>query len=243
MESSVKITLIKSATVLIILLAIAAFYFSIKPSNTVNANGVAEIEVMPDVTALYFYIETEAATATLAKDLNSEVYDEFLLALIKEGFDRDEIETQSYNVRPYSEWEDDEYVEKGYKAEHRIRVKMDTEDTSKIGEAIDAGVNNGALLQYMNFELSQEKENEYKAEALKQATQDARIKAESIAEGLNKRVGRLVSVSTSDFDYRPWRMYEASVDESAAVMKESAVSIQPSKQTINARVSVRYTLR
>ena len=110
---------------------------------------------------------------------------------------------------------------------------------------IDAGVDAGASIGYINFELSQEKQNEYKAQALKQAAEDAKIKAESIAEGLGKSIGSIYSISSSDFDYYPWRIYEATASSEAGVAeaKQAATDIQPGEKDITARVSVVFKLK
>jgi predicted transposase YbfD/YdcC len=42
-------------------------------------------------------------------------------------------------------------------------------------KVIDSGVDAGALLQYINFELSNDKQNEYKAQALREAGEDAKV--------------------------------------------------------------------
>jgi uncharacterized protein YggE len=105
-------------------------------------------------------------------------------------------------------------------------------------------VNNGGIVEGINFELSNSKENEYKKLAIKQATLDARSKAEGIAEGLGLEVGDVVSVSTSNFGYNPWPIYDRMVMSSAgaAEAKAAVTTIQPGEQTVSASVSVTYKL-
>ena len=101
------------------------------------------------------------------------------------------------------------------------------------------------MLSYINFELSTQKQNEYKAQALEMAGQDARTKAQAIASGLDKRLGKLVSVSTSDFSYQPWNIYSARADYSSgdvAEAKLAATNIQPGSQEVNARINVVYKI-
>ena len=106
------------------------------------------------------------------------------------------------------------------------------------------GYNDIAQLSKTLEELQNlENQNKYKAEALKKAAEDAKIKAESIALGLDKKLGRLVSTSNSQFGYNPWNIY--SKVESAGVIdaKTIASNIQPSEQKISASVSVTYKLK
>jgi uncharacterized protein YggE len=123
---------------------------------------------------------------------------------------------------------------------------MDSSETSKIGEVVDSGVDAGALLQWINFELSNDKQNEYKAQALKEAGQDAKTKATAIAEGLGKRLGDIVSISTSDWGYSPWNLYTASyggMREDVAMAKQATTNIQPGTQEVTGYVSVVYKIR
>ncbi len=111
------------------------------------------------------------------------------------------------------------------------------------GEVIDAGVDKGAKVSYINFELSIAEQNKYKAQALELATQDAKTKAEAIASGLGKKLGKVVSVSSSDWGYSPWSLYRADVmTESAEEAKSAVTDIQPGEQSVTASVSVVYKI-
>lgn len=247
MEKSVKITGIIAGAALIVALLAYSLIAGLSPTNKVNVNGMATVEAQPDLVKVYYSVETTGDTASEAKDANAEIVDDLITALVKEGFEREDIVTQNFNVYEDYEWKDTGRVFKGYKATHSIFVEMSTENTDKIGDAIDAGVDSGATLNYINFELSRELQNEYKAEALRLATQDARIKAEAIADGLNKNLGRVVSTSDSSFDYSPWRVYSyegslAAGGNIAEDAKLATTNIQPGDKEITARVSVVYKL-
>ncbi len=249
MENSIKITAMILGTVIVLSLLGVYLYSQMSPSmtNTVNANGQATVKVTPDVATVYFNVEAKAPTATEAKDKNAEIVDQVITALVKKGFERKQIETQNFNVYKDTQWINGQSVDKGYIATHSIRVELPTSDSDKIGSVIDAGVDAGAQISYINFELSQALQNQYKAQALNLATQDARVKAEAIASGLGKKLGRVVSTSTSDFNYQPWRLYDsagasANGMETASMAKEAATNIQPGQQEVFGSVSVVYKL-
>jgi len=242
METSVKITLIIVATIFLLALIGAVIYFQLRPGNTINVSGQSQLKAIPDLISVYFRVDTNASTAKEAKDKNAEIVDNMITALVKEGFERKDIVTENFNIYPEYDWKNGENEIIGYRASHSIKVQLSTQNTEKIGDVIDAGVDAGALISYINFELSVEKQNEYKALALKQATQDARIKAESIASGLNKKVGSIVSISDSSFDYYPWVLYEATGAGDVAAAKQATTNIQPGEQEINARVSVVFKI-
>jgi uncharacterized protein len=248
-DNSVKITLIIVLGVLIVaVLGFYAFANLTGQRETVQSNGLSQITVMPDLVSVYFNVETNGTTAKEAKDENSKIVNNVINSLIEQGFKREEIETINLNVYEDIRWEYDgkssKRVPYGFKATHTIRIKFPTEDTDKIGKAIDAGIDNGAMLSYINFELSKELENKYKAEALESATQDARIKAEAMARGLNAKLGKVVSVNTYDFGYNPWIAYDNMATRSMEIdYAKVESSVQPRNQEISAQVSVVYQLK
>jgi uncharacterized protein YggE len=120
---------------------------------------------------------------------------------------------------------------------------VNSSETEKIGDVIDATIDSGALLSYINFELTKQNQEELKAEAIKSAAANARIKAQAMADGLGKKLGDVVSSSDTQFDYQPWRAYEAVSMDSVGDLKAEATNIQPSQQTVFARISVTYQLK
>lgn len=245
-SEATKITLIIVAGIILLGILSYSAFMSLIPEtgkDTINVNGQASIDVIPDLVAVYFNIETNASTTEQAKNKNSEISDKLTTALIKEGFEKKDIQTQNFNIYPNYEWENDKRVQKGYKATHSIKVKFSTENSDKIGEVVDAGVDTGAGISYINFELSQELQNTYKAEAIKFAAQDARIKADALAQGLDKKVGDLLSVSMNNYNYSPWLVYDTAGATSTAEIKSATTNIQPSEKEVSAIVSATFKIK
>lgn len=247
MEKGVKIAGIISASVIIITLIIAYIIFQFVPANTVSVNGQSEIKATPDLVTINFDIQARGITASKAKDSADEIFTKLINSLKQLGIKEEEIKTTNLNVNPEYDWINGKRVDKGYLADHYITIELSTENSDKISGIIEAGVDAGALLSYINFELSQILQNEKKAEAIKLATEDARIRADAIASGLGKKLGDIVSVSDSNFNYSPWPLYKAStgVDmaESASLAKEATAQINPSEQIVYGNVAVIYKIK
>ncbi|MBT3405067.1 SIMPL domain-containing protein [archaeon] len=247
MEKAVQITLIICGTILFLgLVAFSIISPAFPQTNTVTGTGEASIKVTPDIVGVYFNVETSGTTSKEAKDANSEIVDGLITELLKQGFERKQIQTQNFNIYEDYDWTNGQRIPKGFKATHSIKVELSSENSEKIGEIIDAGVDAGARISYINFELSQELQNTHKAEAMKLAAQDAKTKANAIAEGLSEKLGNLVSTSSNDFDYQPWRLHEAvgsGISEDAELAKEASTNIQPSEREISARVTAVFKLK
>lgn len=246
MSDSVRITSMILGVILVIAAIGFIFYLRANPGLTASVQGSSTVKVMPDVVGTYFVIETKSDTAAQANSLNSEIKQKMVDALediAGLGFEKKDLTTVSSSVSEDCQWTRDGEKCNGYVAYHYLKLELDEDKMDFAGAVVDAGINAGASLQYINFELSSEKQNEYQKKALEEATKDAKSKAEGIAAGLGKRVGRVVSLTTdSNGGYYPWRAYDVKATSSLFEVKEAAANIQPGEQEVYGSVGVVYAL-
>ena len=206
--------------------------------------GTSDIKVMPDLVVIYYDIQSNASTASAAGDANARISNALKNALIGLGFIETDIQTHSYSINPdyIYDYKTGQQIPNGYKATQQIKLEFPTKNTDLIGKSIDAGINAGATIDYINFELSPSVQANSKTEALKEATADSHVKAEAVASELGRSIGRIDSVSTSDISFYPVRMYDMITASNAPVAKVEATNIQPSSQDVTAQVTVVYIL-
>lgn len=244
MQKSVQITLIISIAVIILASIIIGFFVSKSVANTISVDGQATEKVTPDLITVYFNVQTNGTTSKEADDANSLIVNKLNSAIVALGFKEDDLMTENYNIYPNYDYTTGK--NNGYTASHSLKIEFSADEKDKIGSVIDAGANSGAGISYINFELSPTLEQQYKAEAIKTAATDAKIKAEAIATGFNKKLGRLVSVSLDSFNYYPFRVYDSSttsgIAPSAEGAKQAVTSITPSEQDVTADVTAIYKL-
>ena len=242
MDKSVQKTLIIVGGILIFTILIFAFMNYFSNPKTISSTGTATIEVLPDFVMVYFSVETTGVNASQASDKNAEIVDKMKIYLFAAGIDESEIKTQGFSVYPDYDYRSSSPIITGYRATHSVKVEILIDEKNKIGNAIDAGINAGAGISYINYELNEENQKKYKIEAIKVATQDAKIKAEALAEGAGSRLGSLVSVSSSEFGYIPWlAASEEAVKDLAGA--EIATQITPTEQEITAMVTAIFRIK
>ncbi|MBS3071069.1 SIMPL domain-containing protein [Candidatus Pacearchaeota archaeon] len=241
-SDSVLITLIIVSGIVLVSLIGILYMNSTGLSNTISSNGFASIKVMPDLVSVYFTVQTYGETSSEASSKNADIVTSMKNIFETEGYEKDEIKTQSFSIYPEYDYSGSTPKVTRYVAYHLIKIEVSAEDKSKIGRVIDAGVNAGAGISYINFELSQGNENFYKAEAIKMATQDAKAKAEALAEGSGNELGNLVSISTSDFYYQPWQVFVSETGRDVGAAKEST-SITPTDQEVTASVTAVFRMK
>ena len=149
--------------------------------NTITANGVSSIKVLPDLVSVYLNIQTGGKTSEESLAKNSEMLDNLKTEFSNAGLDGSELKTQSFSAYPNYDWKDGSGKITGYTTVHSLKVEINSDETEKLGKIIDAGAASGAIVSSVNFELSQEKQNAYKAEAIKTAAADSKIKAETLS--------------------------------------------------------------
>jgi hypothetical protein len=241
-DKSIIITIVIVAAVLF---GVNMILDSLNPGqDTVTVNGVSTIKVFPDLVVVNFQIETNGSTSEIAREENAKVFEKFVDSMVLLGYNREDLKTQSYNIYEDFDWSSTKRTSLGYKATHIVTVSVLANDTEKIGKVLDAGVKAGAGVSYINYELTTESQNKYKAEAMKLAAQDALIKATAVAQGFDKEVGKLVSTSVSDYGYSPWMAYSGSgLKMDSAEISVATSNIQPTEQEISSSVMAVYKLR
>src|SRR3989344_3239615 len=223
--------------VVIIILLVAGFLFynsSNTEDTTINVNGQSTIKAMADEVSVYVGIES--------KNANAKLSDNILVALKAAGIPEEDIETNSYYIYPEYDWSNNKQDLVGYKTSNVLKIT--TKDFDKVGAIVDSSVDAWATtIQSINFELSQDKQNEVKTQAISKATEDAKVKAEATAQGLNAKLGKVKTVTIQDYNYYPFPIY-ASADGGAALdVKEVArTAIQPSSLDVSSTVNVVFEI-
>ncbi|MDP3987461.1 MAG: SIMPL domain-containing protein [Nanoarchaeota archaeon] len=245
-DNKVLITGLIVLGVVVIVFGILSSLQSASGYNTITSYGEGSIETMPDFVTVYFNVQTQSVTADEASDKNAQIVVDMTNAFIALGFSEDDIKTSGFSVYPNYDYSGRDQRITGYTATHSINTKLEIEEKALIGEVIDAGVGSGAGINYIGYELTKENQNKFKAQAIEIAAQDARVKAESLASGAGKSLGKIVSLSTDEGYYGgPWIAYSAEARDSSDSVSgaEIATSITPSEQEISARVTVVYEIR
>lgn len=248
MEKGVKITLLVCATIIVVAVIGYLAFNQFAPqdySDTVNVQGQGMVKAVPDLITIYYQIEVQGATSKEAKDKSDAIFEKLKTELESKEISSEKLKTQSFSIYENNEWVNGRSVKNGFKAVHYLQLELPSENFDLVSEAIDAGVNSGAQISSINFELSPEKQSEYKAQAIKLASDDAQNKAQALASGFGKQVGKLVSVSVDEYYYQPYNLYSnrgGAIMAEASVAKDAVSNLVPSDQDVSARVSATFKL-
>ena len=235
----------KNETIIIILLVIILVVvcwstFGIKgpvQESEVNVIGVAKSAVVPDVVTVSLGVSSEGNTVKEALSKDNETMAKMLSSIKKLGVEDQNIQTTNFYASPSYDYNVQPPKKTGYVVNHDITLTI---DSAKIGDlaitAADAGVTN-----FYNFTFSVSNIDEVKNGLLNKALDNAKAKAQTIAQNLQKSVKEYKVVS---YEFVPQleivNPYVGGMGASG--LGEESTPIQTGTNEVNVKVYVTFTL-
>lgn len=208
------------------------------PLITVSGNGT--VRVSPDEARVSLGILTMASTAKEAQQTNNTLANKVIAALVNAGTPREKIETRDYSIWPEYKYPKPEENKPpsviGYRACNNVVITL--EDIDQVGMIIDTAVGAGAN-QVQDIQFLKRETGPAQQEALKKACQDARLKAEAIAQSMDVHLAGLYSVQESGSTVQPL-VYRS---QEKVLLDGASTPVQPGELEVNANVTVVFRIK
>ena len=215
---------------------------------SISFSGSGEVFAAPDIARVSITVREEASTVKEAQAKATAKEKAVLEYLAAQSIEKKDIKTESYNSYPkydygapcyggYCPRQEQKIV--GYEVSENISVKV--RDLTKAGEIV-GGMGTLGNLEINGPEFSIENEDNLKAEARKMAIDEAKAKAETLADDLGVRLVRVISFSEGD--YYPmynFAMSEKAMDSSAG--GAPAPELPTGENKITSNVTITYEIR
>jgi uncharacterized protein YggE len=209
-------------------------------SEGIWVNGQGEVTVVPDVANLRVGVEAQEASVTEARDKASSAMLNLTEALNDGGVDKDDIQTQYFNIQQVTRWDQDSEQEIviGYRVSNVVLAKI--RDMEKVGAIIDAAAAAGGdLTRIDSISFSIDEPEKYYEEARGKAMKDARAKGEQLAELGGVKLGKPTYISESTSS----PIYQRDVLEKVAgAPAQVETPISPGEMKISLNVQVVYDI-
>lgn len=226
--------------------------------HTITLSGHGEVTAVPDIASVSFGIEATAGTQSEASEAVNTKVASVLAFLRSAGIEERDIRTENYSSYPkYSNPEicpmyypeggarimppcrpgNAEIV--GFTVSQSMTVKIrKVDDASKVIDGINQiGVSN---MYGPNFTIDDEEI--LQAEARKEAIADARKKAESLADDLDVRLGKVVSFSEGGFGGPIYYAKDAMLESGTSSAPRPA-ELPQGENTIYSDVTITFEIR
>jgi uncharacterized protein YggE len=192
--------------------------------------GTGSAKAVPDVAEWSFGVRSEAESASAAMSQNAAATRRLIDALKRAGIDGDDLRTESVTLYPQTDEMGRNVV--GYSASNTVHATM---KIAKAGKVIDDAVSAGANEVYgPNLRVS-DSDAQY-AQAVDEAFDDARARAEAVAGKAGLTLGRPVAIVEGSTGGVPVA-YGAE-----AARLDAAVPIEGGSQEIQAVLTVTFAI-
>ncbi len=217
-----------------------AYIGQTETSNTIAVSGKGEVDVKPDIATFSISVTTDAATAEKAKEDNAKIMNAVIADLKELDIEKADLKTESVSVYENTVWNPstNTYESNGWQAYQNLSVTVrDLENTDKVLDI--ATKQKDTSVSGPNFSV--ENPEEYLAEARENAIEQAREKADQIADSLDLTIDAVVSY----YEYQDGGYYPMYESMAADMGRGGAVELklEEGEQTITLNVDVTYRLR
>lgn len=211
--------------------------------NGIAVSGEGVVTVVPDVGTFSAGIEVSRPTVAAAREEAARAADAFTAAVRALGVEQRDVRTVSFNVHPQYDLRapNGRPTITGYTVSNVVTVKVRrVDDLSKVLDAAVAAGDNATRVQQISFEVGEPER--FAAEARALAMDDARRRAEQLAEAAGASLGR-VRAGSESIAAGPQPIPRAAVPEAAGgTFADTPTPVSPGETELRLVVSVVYDL-
>lgn len=215
--------------------------------NNVNTNqtdifsssGEGEATAVPDEVTIYLGVTKEAGTVEAAQNQVNSAANEIINELKDLGIPEEDIKTTNYSVNPSIEIQPIQprtTNQNGYTVTQNLEVKI--KEAKRANEVVDAATALGAnLIGGITFTFSNELQEKLEEDALKQAIEDAKEKAQNLSRISGIGLGRIINVVSSSNNLP---VFPLGTEQKALDQAEPTTNITPGENTVRVGVTLYY---
>ena len=218
-------------------------------SNVISVQGEGEVFAVPDIAEISFSARAEKKTVGEAQKEVTSVMNSAIDFIKKSGIEERDIKTTNYNAYPKYEYQTsgtDIYIPRpgkqvitGYEVTHTITVKV--RDTEKAGSILE-GLGKLGVSDIYGPNFSIDDDEELRAEAREKAIDNAKEKADALAEDLGVRLVRIVSFTEGGYPY-PVYLKAGAEGYGMGGDASSAPSVPSGENKIVSNVTITYEIK
>ena len=168
----------------------------------IRVSGEATVRAAPDKATVRFGIVSEAETAEAARSQNAAAAKDAMNAVRDLGIAEEKMRMESLRLQPRREYnpQTERHEEKGYEAHRQVVVEL--ADLDQLPRLVTRVVQRGAnRLEGIDYGLSDR--TPLRNDALRQAAQNARDKADLLANTLGAELGSVQEINEQSFGFEP----------------------------------------
>ncbi len=219
----------------LVITALTPTLASASPDRLVSVSGSCLRKITPDRASVTITSEAKESDPKRATQKAQDVYERVLSKVKALKLPDSEIQTTEYSVEEIKEWENNKMVSRGFRA--RMGFQVETPDAKRLGEALEIAAKEGVRdVGRLALFVSNTRERDERNACLKEAAEQARIKATKLAESLNAKLGEVITINESGASMPQPRPHFGMAK--SAMMDEAQLSAAPTIETGKQELSI-----
>ena len=206
--------------------------------RTLSVNGSGRVNAVPDVADINIGVFEQAKEAGAASQAAARSMDAVVQTLLALGIDEKDIQTTNISLNAVTDWNKQPPKITGWEARNTVNVTV--RDIELVGEVVDATVDSGAN-QVNGISFRVEDPTAAQELARVAAVEDARAKADQLAEAAGVEIVGVVSISESG-GQQPQPIYMARQEMAFAADAAVATPVLPGEVELSVNVFIQYEI-
>lgn len=225
-------------------MALTVPYVQAQTPATINVMGKSKKMVMPDLAVFNINMSaTDKDESVAVKNMN-DLANETLGRLKKEGFTEQQIKLTGYAVNINYDYSQGKPQKTSYTAWQSVTVKfaLDKDRVLKLMNLLTAGQSSGLQVNFYT-DVSDDLRNKTSNDLVKQAIQDAKTKADMMAQAAGYRVKNVLDISygVSQRDF-PQPVYDKRIMNMEAAQNDNSNYFTVNEVEFNEEVKLTYSI-
>lgn len=206
----------------------------------IMVSGTGKVSAKPDIARVTLGVSTLRDTVQAARDQAAASMDAIITSMKADGVADKDIQTQQLNIQPEYDYSNSKQTLRGFRVTNTVTATVrNINATSKlVDDAVAAG---GDDTQIQNIAFSIDKPDDLKQQARKQAVEDAKQKAQTLADAAGVAVGGAITISETG--YTPPVYYDRAASGPVAAPQTGSTPIQPGELDVQIDVSVTWSIK
>lgn len=226
----------------LILIPLAASAADQSNDHVIITSGSGEVNAVPDRVDLVFSVQTEDAVVLTAQQQNAKMMSDVTAVLTGAGIDQKDVKTSGYTIYPVYDTSNSLFTKpKTYQVTNTLTVTL--HDVGRAGEIIDLVVGKGVnQVSTIQFYLSDEQEQAYRADALRKAVANARSDAGTAASASGVNITGIKEINVAGNNPPNIYRYLPAAMDGAAAKSSYVTPVQPGEMKVSATVTITYLI-
>lgn len=210
------------------------------PERGITVAGEGKVSAAPDIATIALGVSTLRPTVAEARDEAATALDAMIASMKANGVEDRDIQTANLSIYPEYDYRNDQQILRGFRVTNTVTAKVrEIDSTSKVvDDAITAG---GDSTNIQSIAFSIDDPSELRTEARRQAVEDARSRAEVLADAGGVSLGDPIAISETGFE-TPVFYPEAGRADDAAGGAAPLTPIEPGELDVTISVTVRFAI-